>query len=103
MKTKIKTPAPAAIETPAADTAVATAAQDPQKVTAADTPQTPDEPKLYTPSEVEQIRTEAYLRGKNEAIEAKIQADTAIPLGINPATPDFIPTFATRHSVWPDL
>lgn len=65
----------------------------------------PAGPAMVNAAEVEKLVNEAYLRGRNEAIECRMIADTSL-FG-NPATldttgmrADFSSLFETRKSVW---
>lgn len=66
-----------------------------------------DEAGYVTPEEVERLVNEAYLRGKNEAVRAKIIADTSLFGEIEcasttptPISSDIQGLFETRPSVW---
>lgn len=58
-------------------------------------------PAAFSQEEVDRLVNEAYLRGKNEAIEARILADSATVLpDFDDEDTDLASVFSFRESVW---
>jgi hypothetical protein len=85
---------------PAAPTSsdlAAPSASDPAASSASD----PSDPPLFTQSEVTRLVDEAYLRGKNEAIKAKILEETATRIDTaTETTPGLESIFTFREKIW---
>jgi len=75
----------------------APSASDPAASSALD----PSDPPLFTQSEVTRLVDEAYLRGKNEAIKAKILEETATRIDTaTETTPGLESIFTFREKIW---
>lgn len=61
---------------------------------------TEGEKAIYTQEDLDRLTEEAYLRGKNEAVEARIVADSAMRSNESLRNSTFAPYIIGRPSVW---